>query len=96
MIGSYDCSIEATAQAWANNCQFQHSTSTFRNGAGENLYMTSAVNANPQTSINQAASLWWKELADFGGISASDTTLTMAVFNTGIGHWSQGQINQKI
>uniref|UniRef100_A0AC35GLN0 ShKT domain-containing protein n=1 Tax=Panagrolaimus sp. PS1159 TaxID=55785 RepID=A0AC35GLN0_9BILA len=86
---NYDCAIEATAQAWANNCQFQHSTSNFRNGAGENLFMTSAVNANQQSAMTQAATLWWKELADFGGISSSDTTLTMSAFNTGIGHWSQ-------
>lgn len=86
---NYDCSIEATAQAWANNCQFQHSSSSFRNGAGENLFMTTAVNANQASAINQAATLWWKELTDFGGISSSDTTLTMSAFNTGIGHWSQ-------
>lgn len=49
----------------------------------------SVANYNPTTSMTQAASLWWKELADFGGITTTNTTLTMAVFNTGIGHWSQ-------
>uniref|UniRef100_A0AC35GS15 SCP domain-containing protein n=1 Tax=Panagrolaimus sp. PS1159 TaxID=55785 RepID=A0AC35GS15_9BILA len=84
----YDCSAEKTAQTWADKCVFQHSENSFRN-AGENLFMMNVPNYNPQTSMTQAAQLWWKELADIGGISQTNTTLTMTVFNTGIGHWSQ-------
>ena len=87
---SYDCELEKIAQAWAQNCKFQHSPSSSRN-AGENLYaLFTAPGGNWRDQIiSQPSDSWWSELKEYGGITKNNVTLTMDVFNKGIGHWSQ-------
>ncbi|KAI1705082.1 cysteine-rich secretory protein family domain-containing protein [Ditylenchus destructor] len=79
--------IEAMAQNWANGCVFKHTTSEQRNGTGENLYMMSAL-INNTYALQNAADLWWNELAEHGFYS-EDQVFTQADFDATIGHWSQ-------
>uniref|UniRef100_A0A7E5A0Q0 SCP domain-containing protein n=1 Tax=Panagrellus redivivus TaxID=6233 RepID=A0A7E5A0Q0_PANRE len=86
----YNCSLEVIAQKWANNCQFAHSSQSDRGGAGENLYaLYSSLPTWKADFFANAADSWWNELAQYGGVTQTDTTLTLAGFNSGIGHWSQ-------
>uniref|UniRef100_A0A914W113 SCP domain-containing protein n=1 Tax=Plectus sambesii TaxID=2011161 RepID=A0A914W113_9BILA len=80
----WDCTLEASAQAWANTCKFEHSV---RNDVGENLML---IGGSQPTSalLTGAADSWWSELREFG-ISDSRNILTPAVFDRGVGHFTQ-------
>jgi hypothetical protein len=88
---TYNCSLEATAKAWADQCLWQHSTSTFRKGAGENMYMRTVSASTTQdltTSIFfLQTNAWWRELELYGGVTADNTSLRTDIFSQ-IGHWS--------
>ncbi|TKR88225.1 hypothetical protein L596_012505 [Steinernema carpocapsae] len=84
----YDCELEQIAQKWADNCKFEHSPSNIRN-AGENLYMSYPTVQNNSPAL-KASDSWWSELTDNGvGKISPDFNLTMALFNTGVGHYTQ-------
>ncbi|WKY12920.1 hypothetical protein Q1695_004048 [Nippostrongylus brasiliensis] len=86
----WDCSVEASAMAHAQKCVYEHSASSTRPGLGENIYMTSSVNFDMVKAANQASSLWWSELAQYGvGPSNNLTTALWNRPNTQIGHYSQ-------
>ncbi|VDL77533.1 unnamed protein product [Nippostrongylus brasiliensis] len=86
----WDCSVEASAMAHAQKCVYEHSASSTRPGLGENIYMTSTVNFDMVKAANQASSLWWSELAQYGvGPSNNLTTALWNRPNTQIGHYSQ-------
>ncbi|KAK0415087.1 hypothetical protein QR680_011763 [Steinernema hermaphroditum] len=85
---SYSCDLEAIAQSWAENCQFEHSPQESRN-AGENIYATFPVQ-NSNSPALDAPTSWWSELAEKGvGQYSSDYTMTPDVFNAGTGHYTQ-------
>nr|AEL16453.1 VAP1 protein [Globodera rostochiensis]AHW98763.1 VAP1 protein [Globodera rostochiensis] len=83
----YSTSAETTAQNWANGCSMAHSSSSSRNGMGENLYMTSSSTITEADALKQACDMWWAELKQYG--FQSSLVLDMNQFNKGIGHWSQ-------
>uniref|UniRef100_A0A1I7U092 SCP domain-containing protein n=1 Tax=Caenorhabditis tropicalis TaxID=1561998 RepID=A0A1I7U092_9PELO len=83
----YDCAIEANARTWAQGCVYQHSTSAQRPGNGENLYMISVNNMPKIQTAEDSSKAWWSELKDFG--VGSDNILTSAVWDRGVGHYTQ-------
>lgn len=50
----WDTALAAQAQSWANNCNFAHSPSNLRPGAGENIYYSSQFGTNVQIDGNVA------------------------------------------
>ncbi|CCD66912.1 SCP domain-containing protein [Caenorhabditis elegans] len=83
----YSCTVEANARTWAKGCLYQHSTSAQRPGLGENLYMISINNMPKIQTAEDSSKAWWSELKDFG--VGSDNILTQAVFDRGVGHYTQ-------
>ncbi|GMT22434.1 hypothetical protein PFISCL1PPCAC_13731, partial [Pristionchus fissidentatus] len=83
---SWDCGIEASAQAVSDTCVFAHSTN--RVNLGENLYtmMSSAVIPSFSGLGKAATDAWVQEFQDFGWLSVN---LTREAFDTGIGHATQ-------
>jgi pathogenesis-related protein 1 len=66
----WSANLQTDAQAWADQCKFDHSVPT---GQGQNLYMTSASTANPDNAVKA----WMGEKADYtygatGGTCAKD------------------------
>uniref|UniRef100_A0A1I8AL15 SCP domain-containing protein n=1 Tax=Steinernema glaseri TaxID=37863 RepID=A0A1I8AL15_9BILA len=59
---SYDCELEALAQAWASGCQFEHSPNYGE--VGENIYSDMSPQSN--ASVLDALDLWWSELRNIG------------------------------
>jgi uncharacterized protein YkwD len=64
-------SVNTTSQSWADylatNQLFQHSTSTQRNGAGENLYVyyTTASSVAADILATKAVESWYNEVAKY-------------------------------
>lgn len=88
----WDESIAAKAQTWANNCQFEHSSSSSRTidkmKIGENLYMsmTSQVDEDPnlmqwENGVND----WYGEIKDY----TIDKVKKISFNGPTIGHFSQ-------
>jgi len=81
--------IAAKAQMWANNCNFQHSTSTYRRQpdfpVGENLYESSSSGNYQNMNWNKAVNAWFTEIKDFGGKSVD----SMSSGGPVTGHFSQ-------
>nr|AZL96420.1 venom allergen-like protein 1 [Heterodera avenae] len=78
---------EKGAQSWADGCSMSHSSSSQRQGMGENLYMSSSSTISEAEALKQACDMWWAELKEFG--FDQSLVLNMNEFNKGIGHWSQ-------
>lgn len=55
----YDADVEASAQAWANNCVYAHS------GSGENLYAYVTTGSPPPAPQLDAVDSWADEAADY-------------------------------
>uniref|UniRef100_A0A915AA53 SCP domain-containing protein n=1 Tax=Parascaris univalens TaxID=6257 RepID=A0A915AA53_PARUN len=87
---TWDCGLEDRSQQWADRCTFAHSSSDFRQGAGENIYQFSTTGRIPSTKnlVVDAGRAWWEELAKYG-ISNVDNILTREVFSDGVGHFTQ-------
>ncbi|KHJ78002.1 SCP-like protein [Oesophagostomum dentatum] len=58
----YDCEVEASAMKNAQQCIFEHSDGKF----GENLFMTSELNADKVAAVKEASQEWWDELKKYG------------------------------
>ncbi|KAK6040912.1 SCP-like protein [Cooperia oncophora] len=86
----YDCSVEASAILHSQKCVYEHSLPGDRVGLGENLYMTSMLNADRVASAAESSQLWWDELKEYGVGPANN--LTQALWdrpNMQIGHYTQ-------
>ena len=75
---TWDDSIAAGAQAWADACVFAHSSSSQRPNQGENLA------ASTGSSVNYLSSLWFNEVD-----SAAPSSYSSYVFESGVGHYTQ-------
>jgi hypothetical protein len=86
---TYDAGLERIAQAWADKCQFTHSSAQSRNNSGENLYYTTAQ-LDARKVLPDAAQAWWNEIVDLGWKGDTSSMLfTLEQFNAGLGHWTQ-------
>ncbi len=74
-----------TAAAWAKECRWEHSTSEFRSGAGENLY--AGVGSPIADSYNAAAIGWYNEIEMYNFDDPGDLSKTTRGF-TDIGHFT--------
>lgn len=80
-------SLNSTAQSWAENIAatgvFAHSSSSQRNGAGENLYasFTTAPSIAADTLAATAVQNWYKEVANYDYANP--------VFASNTGHFTQ-------
>ncbi|PIO77607.1 SCP-like protein [Teladorsagia circumcincta] len=86
----YDCSVEASAIKHSKKCVYEHSASADRVGLGENLYMTTMLNADRVSSAAESSQLWWDELKEYGVGPANN--LTQELWdrpNMAIGHYTQ-------
>src|SRR2546423_10235636 len=57
----WSAALAAQAQAWANRCQFEHSPSQTRGGAGENLYFAMPEMRN----VDQGVNSWYSEASQY-------------------------------
>uniref|UniRef100_A0A915LFL7 SCP domain-containing protein n=1 Tax=Meloidogyne javanica TaxID=6303 RepID=A0A915LFL7_MELJA len=78
----YDASLEASAQAWTNQCTMTHSGSP----NGENGCFLSNQETNVVNALSTCCDLWWAELVNNG--APSDLVLTSSNWYP-TGHWSQ-------
>ncbi len=82
-----DNNVNTTAQSWAqylaDNKLFQHSDSTQRNGAGENLYVyyTTATSITPDVLADKAVTSWYNEVSSYD--------YNNPVFSSATGHFTQ-------
>uniref|UniRef100_A0A914DYJ9 ShKT domain-containing protein n=1 Tax=Acrobeloides nanus TaxID=290746 RepID=A0A914DYJ9_9BILA len=85
---SYDCDLENIAQNYAEKCVFQHSSAGERDGAGENLFMSTG-NIGNAAALQQSADAWWGELEQYGiaGFASNDTTFQSNM--SSVGHFTQ-------
>nr|CDJ95938.1 SCP extracellular domain containing protein [Haemonchus contortus] len=83
----YDCAIEENTMNFAKKCVFAHNSYSDRNDWGQNLYMTSILKQNKTAAAAESVDLWFDELQQNG--VPSDNVMTMAVFNRGVGHYTQ-------
>ena len=89
---SLDNSLNSTAQRWAEHLaatgQLQHSPSSERNGAGENLYAsyTTASSIPGNELAEQAVTSWYDEVSDYNysnpGFSANTGHFTQVVWKS--------------
>jgi len=78
----YSKDLEAKAQSWASSCPgMKHTPNPTY---GQNLYWTSQT-VDHSTALKQATKAWWDEARMYKG----GTTLTMQIFNQGVGHFTQ-------
>ncbi|VDN26893.1 unnamed protein product, partial [Gongylonema pulchrum] len=90
----WNCTIEERAQKYIDHCVFKHSTSNERNGAGENLYSYWTSGSDEEavaTAGTSAGSAWWSELGKYYKNNPNNT-LTIAVFDLGVGHFTQWKL----
>jgi hypothetical protein len=63
--------IASKAQAWANNCQFVHSSNEYRNiskfSLGENLFEAMGAKTYAAIDWKKAVDVWFNEIKDFNG-----------------------------
>ncbi|ETN80839.1 SCP-like protein [Necator americanus] len=84
----YDCKVEASALRNALRCVYGHSND--RNGLGENIYRTTALNFDKNKAAKEASQLWWDELKKFGVGKSTNLTEEMWYLKGGkIGHYTQ-------
>ncbi|CAD5227963.1 unnamed protein product [Bursaphelenchus okinawaensis] len=78
----YDATVEASAQAWANNCTFEH------NGyaGGQNLYAVSASDGNYTELLQNSVNSWYSEIANFNISNVNDFEVDP---NLVTGHFTQ-------
>jgi uncharacterized protein YkwD len=80
-------SANSTAQSWAEHIAatevFEHSSSSQRNGAGENIYAsyTTATSIDPDTLANDAVESWYEEVKKYNYASPG--------FASNTGHFTQ-------
>ncbi|XGW22599.1 hypothetical protein V3C99_005093 [Haemonchus contortus] len=84
---TYDCAIEENTMNFAKKCVFAHNSYADRNYWGQNLYMTSILKQNKTAAAAESVDLWFDELQQNG--VPVDNVMTMAVFNRGVGHYTQ-------
>ncbi|XGW22766.1 hypothetical protein V3C99_005188 [Haemonchus contortus] len=82
-----DCAIEENTMNFAKKCVFAHNSYSDRNNWGQNLYMTSILKQNKTAAAAESVDLWFDELQQNG--VPYDNVMTMAVFNRGVGHYTQ-------
>lgn len=71
--------ISISAQKWANNAKFEHSTSDQRNGWGENLAWNMAK--DERSAAKMAVKQWYSEIRDFN--------FEQPEFQSSTGHFTQ-------
>ncbi|GMS95400.1 hypothetical protein PENTCL1PPCAC_17575 [Pristionchus entomophagus] len=81
---TWDCSLENSAQKVADECVFAHSHIP---NIGENLYKAWSSGKISGTGLAVNASQAWAD--EFQKYGWNDTTLTMSLFNLGVGHATQ-------
>uniref|UniRef100_A0A9J2PXY1 SCP domain-containing protein n=1 Tax=Ascaris lumbricoides TaxID=6252 RepID=A0A9J2PXY1_ASCLU len=88
----WDCRLEEVAQKWADTCKYGHSTSEYRNKAGENIYMWSRSDKHDSIDTNtlKATQLWWDEIKLINMTSAEDYIMSDKILGVA-GHWSQSE-----
>ncbi len=74
-----------SAAAWAKECRWEHSTSEFRAGAGENLY--AGVGSPVADSYNAASIGWYNEIEMYNFDDPGDLSKTARGF-VDIGHFT--------
>ncbi|XGW01866.1 hypothetical protein V3C99_014170 [Haemonchus contortus] len=84
---TYDCAIEENTMNFAKKCVFAHNSYADRNYWGQNLYMSSVLQQNKTVAAIESVDLWFDELKQHG--VPDDNVMTMAVFNRGVGHYTQ-------
>lgn len=77
--------LVGSAAAWAKECKWEHSSSEFRSGAGENLY--AGVGSPVEDSYNAAAIGWYNEIEMYNFDDPSDLSKTRRGF-VDIGHFT--------
>ena len=78
--------ISISAQKWANNAKFQHSSSDERNGWGENLAWNMAKDEN--AAAKMAVMQWYSEIRDYN--------FNQPGFQSSTGHFTQvGKFGQQ-
>jgi uncharacterized protein YkwD len=74
----WDARLASTAQAWANNCKFEHSS----NGLGENLAIGTSGYFPPDTQVQN----WYDEIKDYnfsnGGFSMQTGHFTQVIWRS--------------
>ncbi|KAE9552041.1 hypothetical protein FO519_004732 [Halicephalobus sp. NKZ332] len=84
---SYNCSIEANAQAYASTCPFPvHSAPSARTGMGENMAQLGST-GDIAAAMIQAVQLFYAELEEYGIINLDNNTFTSGDMSAG--HYSQ-------
>lgn len=80
-------SLNTTSQSWAEylakSGTMQHSSSEYRNGAGENLYVfyTTSTTVSPLTLADKAVASWYNEISAYN--------YDVPQFSSGTGHFTQ-------
>lgn len=82
---SWSQDLVDSAAAWAKECRWEHSTSEFRSGAGENLY--AGVGSPVEDSYNAAAIGWYNEIEMYNFDDPGDLSKTTRGF-VDIGHFT--------
>ncbi|CAJ0603575.1 unnamed protein product [Cylicocyclus nassatus] len=85
----YDCEMENLAVAHARKCQFKHSESSSRPGAGENIFAISPPGNKVEIGI-RAAYAWAEEVYRYG--VGNENVFTWELISrpyTAIGHYTQ-------
>lgn len=81
-----DSTLVAKAQEWSNSMaasgNFSHSSSSFRNGAGENLYVFYTTGNAPGDAVaSKAVQSWYDEIKDYN--------FSAPGFSSATGHFTQ-------
>ncbi|VIO90429.1 SCP-like extracellular protein [Brugia malayi] len=88
---TWSCQLEISAQKWADQCIFRHSSRKQREGIGENLYAYwSSANVEKFRDIagTDAGKSWWSELPQLYTDNPSNI-LTPEVYSQGVSHFTQ-------
>ncbi|VDO51331.1 unnamed protein product [Brugia timori] len=91
IVQTWSCQLEISAQKWADQCIFRHSSRKQREGIGENLYAYwSSANVEKFRDIagTDAGKSWWSELPQLYTDNPSNI-LTPEVYSQGVSHFTQ-------
>jgi len=81
--------IASKAQAWANNCKFEHSTNAYRKiskfSLGENLFQAMGGKSNAAIDWKRAVDVWFNEITNFNGNLKFGSNSSSGV----VGHFTQ-------